>query len=461
MNRRNAAIALVIALIAGGLAAIVIYNRRLDRELKSQLFIPRDTIMSPELALLQQYVRIDTQNPPGNEIRGARFLAGVLAKHGIASEIIESAPGRGNLYARIKGKTPGGGLLLLHHIDVVPAKKGWTRPPFTGTVFLNQMYGRGALDMKGVGISQLFAFIDVAATHRVPEHDIVLLAVADEETGGTLGMAWLLEHRPELFEGIAYTLNEGGITETQKEQLSYFGVELGSKMAMTVRVRASSREAIQRARIALEPFISSDVPERVLPEVKAFFRDLAPQRLEQRNVLADIDKTIAEGKFWLLQRGYRELTQNVVWPQGPVEDHGTWTMDVHLFNLPDEQPSARLAWLAKTIAPSGATIDKVISTMGPAPITSRDTPMFRLIEREVHAAYGANVPVGSELLAASFNDSRYLRARGIACYGMWPFRVDFFQSQGIHGVDERIRTDWFQQGVSMMRNLVSAYAFGQ
>ena len=459
MKRYRLFLIIAAGLVAITCATLIVYNKRLDKDLKSQLFIPRDTIMSGEIALLQQYIRIDTQNPPGNEIRGAQFLGAQLAKYGIHYEIIESAPGRASIYARIKGKNPGSGLLLLHHIDVVPAtNKGWTRPPFTGTIFLNQLYGRGALDMKSIGICQLLAFIDVAKSHRIPEHDLVLLGVADEETGGSLGTAWLLAHRPDIFEGIAYALNEGGITETQKEKLSYFGIELGSKMAMKVRVRASSRDAILRARIALEPSIGSDVPERVLPEVKAFLQDIAPQRLEQRALLEDVDRTIAEGKFWLLQRGYRELTRNIVWPGGPVEDHGSWTMDVHMFNLPDEQPDARLAWLRQTVAPSGATIDTVISSMGPAPISSRNTPMYRLIEQQVKSVYG-DVPVGSEILAASFNDSRYLRAHGIAAYGMWPFRVDFFQSQGIHGTDERIRTDWFQQGVTLMRRLVSTYSY--
>ena len=451
---------LLLALAAAAItAAIVGYNVWLDRDIKSKMYVPKPATITPEVVLLRTYVTIDTTNPPGNELAGARYLASVLAREGVKAEVIESAPGRGNVYARIKGRTSGQGLLLLHHIDVVPANaKEWTQPPFGGKVQFEMLYGRGTLDMKGIGICHLAAFLDVARSHHTPERDIIFLGVADEESGGSMGMAWLLAHRPELFDGVRYALNEGGITETLEQKLTYFGVEIGSKMTMTVRVRAGTREALEQARIALEPWIVPQQPERVLPEVKEFFHDLAPVRTEQRAWLDDVDKTVAEGKFWLLSRPYRELTQNVVWPQAVRQDGSGFTMDVLMFNLPDELPPNRVAWLTKLVAPFGVTIDEVTRTAGPAPISSRHTPLFALITREVHAVHG-DIRVGAEILAAAFNDSRFLRARGIDCYGMWPFAVDFFQTQGIHSVDERIRIDWFQSGVELTKRIVRAYAF--
>ncbi|HEX7678693.1 MAG TPA: M20/M25/M40 family metallo-hydrolase, partial [Thermoanaerobaculia bacterium] len=166
--------ALPLSLIFAGAAVIAglgWYNARTKQELDSQLWIPKPAAITPSVVLLQQYVRIDTSNPPGNELPGARFLAALLAKDGIRAEIIESSPGRANVYARIAGKQHSDGLLLLNHIDVVPATKtGWTRPPFAAEVFLNQLYGRGTLDMKGIGICELVAFTDLARTHRTPEH---------------------------------------------------------------------------------------------------------------------------------------------------------------------------------------------------------------------------------------------------------------------------------------------------
>src|SRR5205823_3396924 len=150
-------------------------------------------------------------------------------------EIFEPAPGRANLYARIRGKRNGEGLMLASHIDVVPASpNGWTRPPFSGDIHLNQIWGRGALDMKSITICQLEAFIAVAKSGRQPERDLVLLAVADEETGSANGMRWIVEHRPDILAGIRYALNEGGVTETLSEAITYFGIEIGTKQVITL-----------------------------------------------------------------------------------------------------------------------------------------------------------------------------------------------------------------------------------
>ena len=446
-------------LVAGAalLAALLIYNRREQSDIDSQLWIPKATRVTPEIARLQAYVRIDTSRR--NEIDGARFLAALLAKSGVRAEIIESQSGRASLYARIKGKRDGDALLLFNHIDVVPASPaGWSRPPFAADVRANMIWGRGTLDMKGIAICQLEGFLDVARSGRVPERDIVFLAVADEENGGKLGTAWLLAHRPDVFRGVRYALNEGGITETRQERISYFGIELGTKMTCRARLHAPTREALERARLALEPHITPPDPERVLPEVKEFLHDIAPLRVEQHAVLDDIDRTIAAGKFWLLEHGYRELTQNVMWIGGAEPESGGFGMRVNLYNLPDEIPERRIDLLRSEVATFGVTVE-VLDLNGPVPISSRRTPMWALLSREVRRQYGAGFPIGSEILAAFYNDSRYLRTRGIDAYGVWPFPVDFYQTAGIHGIDERVRADWLMQGVSLTRHVVRAYAF--
>jgi acetylornithine deacetylase/succinyl-diaminopimelate desuccinylase-like protein len=440
------------------IAAIVIYNRRADSDIKSQMYVPKNSPVTPEIALLQRYVRIDTSNPPGRELAGARFLADLLEKHGLKAEIIESAPGRANVYARLEGKRRGEGLLLMNHIDVVPAPpEGWFRPPFAAAIAVNQLWGRGSLDMKSIALCELEGLFEVAKRGK-PERDIVFLGVADEEQGGVLGTQWLLQHRPDIFEGVRYALNEGGITETRQEQLSYFGVEIGTKMAVNLRLRAPSREVMQRVRLSLEPYMGPRDPDHILPEVREFFRDIAPLRIENRALLEDIDRTIAAGKFWLLARGYKELMQNVVVPFMIKTDARGATMDVNLYNLPDENPDRRIAWLQSQVAPLGASIEAVLAKNGPAPPSSRHTPLFKLIERQVHKQYG-DVRVGTEMLAAWSNDSRFLRAHGIQCYGLWPFPVDFYESQGIHSTNERVRIDWYMQGVALMRRLIPAYAF--
>jgi acetylornithine deacetylase/succinyl-diaminopimelate desuccinylase-like protein len=456
---------LPIAVAAAGVlavAALYIYNYVDERRVQSQLYIPKAVPVTADTELLRRYVRIDTSNPPGKETAGARFLAEVLERGGVRAEVIESAPGRGNVYARIRGKRRGEALLLLSHIDVVPADpRGWSHPPFAGETTADTLWGRGTLDMKGITICQLLAFLQLAREHPQPERDVVFLATADEEEGGTMGVAWLLAHRPDVFEGVRYALNEGGINESYAERLQYFGVEVGSKMIERVDVRGPSRAALQQARITLEPYFSPRDPDRVLPEVRAFLHDLAPRRIQHRELLDDVNRTIAEGKFWLLSKPYQEVTQNIVWTEPVKSDGRGATMRVILYNLPDENPDKRLAWLAEQIRPYGATIETVVQKSGPAPLSPRNTPLFALLAEEVHRQWGNDMPVGTEVLATAINDSWYLRARGIVCYGFWPFQVDFYQTQAIHGADERVRIDWFQEGVALTRRIVARYAMAR
>ena len=131
--------------------------------------------------LLRRYLMIDTTNPPGNETAGVEFLAKVLAGDGIACEAAESAPGRGNLVARLPGDGSLGGIVLHHHIDVVYAdRRYWSVDPFAGMIRDGYLYGRGALDMKGIGVLQLAAVLALKRA-RVPlKRDVILLATADE-----------------------------------------------------------------------------------------------------------------------------------------------------------------------------------------------------------------------------------------------------------------------------------------
>ena len=272
-------------------------------------------------------------------------------------------------------------------------------------------------------------------------------------------MAWLLEHRPDIFAGVRYAINEGGITETTQERISYFGIEIGTKMTVKLRLHAPDRQSMQALRIALEPFITPADPDRVLPEVREFLHDLAPMRIEQGPYLDDISRTIAAGKFWLLASGYHELTQNVLWPAAIEPDGNAGvTMGVNLYNLPDEDPDVRIEWLRGLGARYGVTIAQVIEKRGPAPLSSRHTPMFALIAAEARRQY-TGARTGSEVLVASYNDSRYLRARGIDAYGLMPFPTDWYQTQGIHSIDERVRVDWFTRGVALMRQITVRFAF--
>jgi acetylornithine deacetylase/succinyl-diaminopimelate desuccinylase-like protein len=458
VKRRNAIAAILAILIAAALA-LHFSNRNLTQQIEHGLYVPKKSTITPEIGLLQQYVRIDTTNPPGNEIAGAKFLGALLDQAHVPYEIIESAPRRANLYARIRGKNRGDGLLLHNHIDVVPALGKWDVPPFSGAIKINMLHGRGAIDMKSIAICELEAFLDVARSGKVPEHDLVFLATADEETGSFLGTRWLLEHRPDVFSDIKYMITEGGVTEMQKEKVTYFGVETGSKQIVAFDLIGKDEASLQRARIGLEPYFRAPDPDRLLPGIRRFFHAVAPQRLDFREPLENIDKTIADGHSWLLPSTMRELLQNTIWARSiERRPDGTFAMHVLMSNLPDEDPDQRLKWVLEKVKSFGVTPGAIVRKEGPAPISSDETPLFAIIARDVRRELG-DVPVGPEVLATTTNDARFLRPKGFICYGLQPFPLDFFQSISVHHTNERVRIDWFMSGVRVMKRIVSDWAF--
>src|SRR5204863_284926 len=163
--------------------------------------------------LLRRYLMIDTTNPPGNEIEGAKFLTAVLGRDGIASETVESAPGRANLVARLAGDGSLPGIVLHHHIDVVYAdRRYWTMDPFGGEVRDGYLYGRGAIDMKSTGIMHLAAVLALKRAGVPLKRDLVFLATADEEAGSVYGARFVVDARRDWLAGAEYAISElGGI----------------------------------------------------------------------------------------------------------------------------------------------------------------------------------------------------------------------------------------------------------
>ena len=273
LNMRRWSLPLAL-LIAGGvfIAGLRIYIARAEHELhSSRLWIPKPTKITPEVALLQQYVRIDTSIRRETNFRVRDFWPACSKR--TASTPRSSNPRRAA--PAFTRASPAGSAATAFSFSITstsfPPKSGWTHPPFAADVELNQMYGRGTLDMKGVAICELLAFIDVARTRRMPERDIVFLAVADEEAGGKLGTAWLLEHRPDVFAGIRYAINEGGITETTQERISYFGIEIGTKMTVRMRLARATGSRCRRAH-RTRAVHHAHHADRVLPGVREFLQ---------------------------------------------------------------------------------------------------------------------------------------------------------------------------------------------
>lgn len=458
-NERIAA-AILIGLVAAATYGVMRWERRERAALSAdRRYIPKPVTITPEVTMLQELVRIDSSRPEG-VATAARWIAAYLERNGIRAELIESAPSMLNVYARIEGEQPGGALLLFGHLDVVPAGEGWKAPPFEARLWADQMIGRGTVDMKALIVCQLVAFVELAKSGRRPKHDVVFLATAEEEQGSRMGMQWLLANRPDVIAEVEYGITEGGITEMMTDRMTWFGIEIGGKQYVQAIVAAPTRDALKEARIALEPSIFPRRPGRVLPEVRTYFAQLAPTRIQFREQLRDIDATIRNGEFWKLPATYRELVQNSLvtgpFERSPGSVNEEWQMLVTLLNLPDEDPDARLAWLGETVEPAGARVKAVLSKEGPVPLSRPDTRLFAILAAEARERY--QVAAGVQVLYRSTSDARFLRTRGIAAYGVSPYPVTYYQSVAIHNTDESITVGHFQQGVEYLRDVVRTWA---
>ena len=169
-----------------------------------------DGIKKEVTELLSQLIRIDTTNPPGNETNAAEYIRDLLADEGLTCEIVESAPGRGSLIARMPGNGRKKSLLLMSHLDVVPASaEGWEHPPFEGKIQDGFVWGRGAWDCKGMVAPEVVAVLRLLREGFQPQGDLVLALWADEEKGGDMGAGWVTKNRPELVKA-DWVVNEGG-----------------------------------------------------------------------------------------------------------------------------------------------------------------------------------------------------------------------------------------------------------
>ena len=201
-------------------------------------------IMEDEaVQLLQKYLQVDTISPPGNESRAVEFLARIFEEEGIEYDSAESAPGRGNIWARLEGGDKPA-LILLHHSDVVPANEEyWDFDPLSGDIVDGYIQGRGALDMKGLGVAHLANFLKLHRSDKKLNRDIIFIAAADEESGGAFGMGWLVQNRPEVFEGAALLLNEGGSGFRSKDGV-VFSIEVTQKIPVWLTSLALSKKIV-------------------------------------------------------------------------------------------------------------------------------------------------------------------------------------------------------------------------
>jgi acetylornithine deacetylase/succinyl-diaminopimelate desuccinylase-like protein len=426
---------------------------------------------------LQEYLRVDTRNPPGNEILGARFFAEIFDREGIPYEIAESAPGRGNIWARLEGGDEPG-LVLLHHMDVVPADpEYWSSDPLSGDLRDDGfIYGRGALDTKTGGILHLAAFL---ALHRsgVPlRRDVIFMATADEEAGGMFGAGWLVENRPEIFQDVGFLLNEGGGGAQVGDRFE-FGVEVTQKVPYWLHLRTvgepghgsrpGTSSSVTEMVEALARVRAHEFAPRIVPAVDTHFKGAAPSHPEPwRTRFQDMASHIHEpGVLRQLQEyepGLHALTRNtcsitrlmgsdkinVVPPETGAE------LDCRL--LPDQDPDAFLAELGAVLGPEVEV--EVLMGFTPA-VSTTDTELYRIVRDVTLEGFpGASF---NPQVVGGFTDSHFFRDLGIVSYGYEATATPQEDWSGVHGNDERVSEENVRRGVALTLEIVRRFASGR
>ncbi|MEE3182405.1 MAG: M20/M25/M40 family metallo-hydrolase [Pseudomonadota bacterium] len=423
---------------------------------------------------LAAYIQVDTTNPPGNESRGVEFLGAILKQAGIPFEMAESAPGRGNLWARLQGNGKPG-LVLLHHIDVVPADASyWSVDPYAGVTKDGYVYGRGALDMKALGIMQLQAFLALHAAGNQLSRDVLYIATADEEAGGFFGAGWLLENRPEIAKGVGYVLNEGGGGRQLGTDTVFF-VEVTQKVPVWLRLTARGRPghgsvplpqtAITRILRAGQRLADTGFDARVIEPVANLFRGVARfQRPELKSAFEEIGAHITDAAFMqtlqITAPGYHALLRNTCSPTtlrgsekiNVVPPEAVLELDCRL--VPDQDVDEFIAEVTTIVNDRDVSIERIMS-FTPAS-SSMDTPLYRLIEAKTDEWFPGSTAIPG--VSTGFTDSHFFRDLGIQSYGFSPTVLAENEGVGVHGNDERISLETLKKGTAFMIDLVQSFA---
>ena len=447
------------------------------------------------VAALVELIRIPSinpPNPPGPELDAARAIAALLAASGVHATVYEPVPGRGSVVARLRGDGTGGDpLLLLSHLDVVPAPADrWTHDPFGGEIADGYVYGRGAVDMKDLVAMEVEVVRMLADDARaagldpaidpIPglRRDILLAITADEEAGGVDGIGWLVDHHPEHLRA-AGALNESGGVSLEIAGRRLYPIQVAEKGYAVYRItvhgtwgHGSMPRPDNAAVMAAEAIRRLAIPGalRVTPVMRAFFEEAAAALGGEAATLlramasgevgraeAAIDRLCAP----VYARAARALLRDTVSPNvihsgvkyNVIPGEATIELDCRLLPGTDE-PAMRAEIEARLGAElvAASTIE-LVTTMPPVVATS-DSPLYRVLEEAIRGADPEGVPL--PVMAPFATDAKLLVRLGVPAYGFSPLRLASDESylERYHGVDERVGLDALRWGLPVLYDAV-------
>lgn len=426
--------------------------------------------------LLRALLRFDTSNPPGNERTCLEFVGSLLRERGVEPLLLARDPGRPNLIARLSGRGDAPPLLIYGHVDVVPATLDeWRHPPFAGELVDGEVWGRGALDMKG-GVAMLVAaFLRVATEPFEPAGDLVLALACDEETGSELGAKYLVEEHPRQFSGVRYALSEiGGFTEWVGGRRLY-PIQVAEKqrclVRATIRGRGGHPSTIVRDTAAMKlgtlltTLAKRRLPVHVVPVVREMLGAMAAalpshQRVALRpltvsaltNRLLDLFGKDAQSLDPLLHNTATATvvrggeSTNVI----PMEI----TVDLDGRVLPGQTPSDLVREL-EALVPGLADFELVREE--PAVPADPDLALYPMLADIIRERDPGGTPMPT--LIPGYTDARHFARIGIQTYGFLPMRLPpHITTALIHAPDERVPAEAIEFGAECVFEVIKRYS---
>jgi acetylornithine deacetylase/succinyl-diaminopimelate desuccinylase-like protein len=415
--------------------------------------------------LLSRLIRVDTTNPPGNETAAAELLRAYLEPFGVECELYARVPERASLVARIRGSGDGPTLLFLSHTDVVLADPGeWSVPPFSGEVRDGEVWGRGALDMKGQVAASAVAMASLAREGFEPAGDLIFAATADEEVGEGFGLSWLCEAHPGAVR-CDYAVNEGGGDRLELGGSVYYVVTTAEKLTAPFEINVHGRSghasmpgiadnALVKAARLIERIAGYRPEPEIQPEVEAFLRTVlgsVPPPGEVVERAAALHRTAAELIEPLLVPTFAPTMISASRKRNVIPALCKVIVDCRL--LPGHTPE-EIEQTVRGLLGSDVDYDLEFLKAEGGTRSALDTPLWSAVESYVSELEpgAAAVPV----ICAGFTDSHWLReAFGAVAYGFFPYRTMAPQLAAtlIHSADERVPSSDLELGVDWLRHV--------
>jgi acetylornithine deacetylase/succinyl-diaminopimelate desuccinylase-like protein len=408
------------------------------------------------IEMLVGFIRVNTTNPPGNETEGALFLKRYLDREGIPSEILEKEAGRGNLVARLRGTGTKKPILLMGHIDVVGVEREkWSVDPFAGVIKDGFIYGRGAIDDKGM-TSVCLQIMLLLHRLKIPlERDVIFLAEAGEEGTTHVGIDFLVREHWEKIES-EFALNEGGGIREVNGQVKYLAVSTAEKVPRPILLSARGTSghgsrpvvdnAITRLSIAVGKAGNWQPPMRLNETTRAFFERLASisppeEAFLFRNLEDPVLGPMVQERLRAAFPGHNAVLRTTISPtiikggfrSNVIPGDALATLDVRA--LPDEDMEAFAETLARIIDDPAVEVVRAGGSRPATPPSRLDTEMFDALERAQRRLFPNAITIPRMTPGAT--DSAQLRAKGVQAYGIGPVATEEDAGR-LHGNDERI-----------------------